>query len=298
LTYGYGLAFASLASICWGIAPVLNKRALVEMGFWKVNAFRAFGLIAILLPVFIFADAKTTEELLSLDASTYLSLALVALLSNMVGDVFYFVAIRCIGVSLAAPITSLYPLAVAMISWVWFGEVITFSILIGTLAIVAGLALLNVHMAETRGDGRSRNLRGLVSAFLTALCWAVGLSLNKHLTLNGVSPIAITFWRGVFFCVMAIAFLPLLTRGEKETPRPSAAAALAAASAGVIALVVGGWFYVNSLLIIPISVATPIASSSPLAAAVFACAFLGESLRPTQWLGIVFVVAGAVAVSA
>jgi len=236
------------------------------------------------------------EELLSLSVNSYLFLALNALLSNTVGDVFYLAAIRGIGVSLAVPITSTYPLAITLISWLWFGEALTFSVLSGTFSIVMGLALLNMHVTESNGVSRSRHLRGFVLAILAALCWAIGMSLNKHLTLRGVSPMSITFWRSFFFSLMAIAFLPLATRGEKETRRVTVGGALAAAGAGIIALFVGGWLYTTSLSIIPMNVATPIASSSPLIAAVFACAFMGESLRPIQWLGIVFVVGGAVAV--
>ena len=302
LAYGYGLLSAFLASVCWGVAPILYKRALGEMGPWKANAFRGFGLLTILVPAFFyvfFARADNAEELLSLSVNSYLILALIALLSNIVGDIFYMAAIRVIGVSLTVPITSSYPLAVAVNSWFWFGEALTFSVLSGTFSVVAGLALLNVHAAETQGAIRSRHARGVVLSVLTALCWAMGLALNKHLTLQGVSPFAITFWRGVFFSLMAIALLPLENRGEGKKPRrASAGGVLSAACAGVIALVFGGWFYATSLFIIPMNVATPIASSSPLIAAAFACAFMGESLRPVQWLGIVFVVAGAVAVSA
>ena len=295
-TYGYGLLLASLTATCWGIAPILYKRALGEMGVWKANAFRGLGLLTLLILVFFFTGAETLEELLSLSVNSYLFLALNALLSNTVGDVFYLAAIRGIGVSLAVPITSTYPLAITLISWLWFGEALTFSVLSGTFSIVMGLALLNMHVTESNGVSRSRHLRGFVLAILAALCWAVGMSLNKHLTLRGVSPMSITFWRSFFFSLMAIAFLPLATRGEKETRRVSVGGALAAAGAGIIALFVGGWLYTTSLSIIPMNVATPIASSSPLIAAVFACAFMGESLRPIQWLGIVFVVGGAVAV--
>ena len=268
------------------------------MGIWKANAFRGVGLLTLLIPVFFFASAETVEELLSLNANSYLFLVLNALLSNTVGDVFYLAAIRSIGVSLAVPITSTYPLAITLISWFWFGEVLTFSVLSGTFSIVMGLVLLNIRATEAHGVSRSCHLRGFVFAILAAMCWAIGMSLNKHLTLHGVSPTSITFWRSFFFSLMAIAFFPLFTHGEKETRRVSFGGALSAAGAGIIALFVGGWLYTTSLSMIPMNVATPIASSSPLIAAVFACAFMGESLRPIQWLGIVFVVGGAVTVGA
>ena len=295
------MLFASLAAIFWGVAPVLNKRALGEMGLWKTNAFRGLGALIMLAPMFffaLFASPDTAWELLSLSVTSYLLLLSVALLNNMVGDVFYLSAIRDIGVSVAAPIASSFPLFVALISWFWFGEYLTLSVLSGTLLVVTGLALLNARATETRGTGNSRYLRGVVAAMLTAMCWAVGLTFNKYLALQGVSSAAMVFWRGIFFSAMAITLMPMLSRTEKRADKPaSAGSSIAAMCAGVSGLVVGTWFYITSLFIIPINVATPIASAGPLIAVIFACVFMGENLRPIQWLGIVFVVGGAIFVS-
>ena len=294
----YGLLFASLASICWGIAPILYKRALGEMGLFKANAFRGLGLLTVLVPVFFLAKNETINELLSLSMNSYILLVLHSLMSGIVGDLFYLAAIRNIGVSLSVPISSSYPLVVALTSLFWFGEVLTFSVLSGTLSIVAGIVLLNTRVTETYGAKKSNYLYGVASAFLSALCWGMGMNLNKYITLRGISPTAITFWRGIFFSLMAIALLPLVTRGEKEKRPVSFGGAFTAAAAGITALVLGQWFFVNAITIIPVNIATPIASSSPLIAAMFACAFMNESLRPTQWLGIVFVVVGAATVVA
>jgi len=286
-----------LAAVFWGIAPILNKRALSEMGLWKTNASRGSGVLVALVLMFFWASAETAGEFLSLSINSYLILLLIAFLNNMVGDVFYLSAIRDIGVSLAAPIASFFPLVVALISWFWFGEILTFSVLSGTLFVVTGLALLNIRTAETRGANRSRYLRGVASAILTALCWALGLTLNKYLALEGVSSTAMVFWRGLFFSMMAIAFLPVVNRNAKEVRPASTGSILAAASAGIAGMVIGTWFYVTSLFLIPMNVATPIASSGPLISVVLACTLMGENLRPIQWLGILFVVGGAISVS-
>jgi len=271
------------------------------MGLWKTNAFRGLGALVILASMFffaLFARPDIAWELLSLSVTSYLLLLSVALLNNMVGDVFYLSAIRDIGVSVAAPIASSFPLFVAIISWFWFGEALTFYVLSGTLLVVTGLALLNIRPTETRNAGNSRYLRGVVSAMMTAMCWAVGLTFNKYLALQGVSSAAMVFWRGIFFSMMAITLMPVLSRTEKrEVKTASPKSAIAAMCAGISGLVVGTWFYISSLFIIPINVATPISSAGPLIAVIFACTFMGERLRPIQWFGIAFVVGGAIFVS-
>jgi len=304
-----GILFAFLAALFWGLSPILNKKALQEMGLWKTNAFRGAGaivLLLLLLPLAFIVNPTNTRELLFLSVSAYLTLVAIAFLNNMVGDVLYLSAIRDVGVSVAAPIASSFPLIVAFISWLWFGEALTFSVLVGTVFVVGGLALLNRRAAEARTD--SRYLRGVTASALTALCWAVGLTFTKYLTLQGVASESMVFWRGIFVGVMAITLLPVVSKNEtsdksdksnkKFTFRPpSAVSVFAAMGAGIVGLVVGTWFYISSLLLIPMNVATPISSSGPLVAVVLACVLMGESLRPIQWAGIVLVVSGAVFVS-
>jgi drug/metabolite transporter (DMT)-like permease len=264
------------------------------MGLLELNAMRGLGLLVVFLPAFFFA--KT--DLLLPEASFYVILVLVALLNNMIGDLFAFIAIRDIGVSLASPITSAYPLIVTLTSWLYFDETTTVFVLAGTFSVVTGLMFLNM-----RGAAWSRHhLYGVGAACLAALCWALGLSLNKYLTLQGIDSLRITFWRGIFFSFIALgswsglrAFSPGKKRDLRDIPLPGR---FAGAWAGVLSLVLGTWFYASSLFMIPMNVATPIASTSPLIAALTACVFTGERLRPIQWLGIVFVVSGAVVVSA
>jgi drug/metabolite transporter (DMT)-like permease len=291
---GYGLLCASLAAICWGVAPIFQKLALKDMGLTELNAVRGIGLLAVLLPVFFFGK----KDLFLPEANFYMILMFVALVNNVIGDLFAFIAIRDIGVSLASPITSAYPLAVALISWLCFGETMTVFVLAGTFAVVTGLTFLNIRGAAPS----SHHLYGVGAACLAALCWALGLSLNKYLTLQGINSVRITFWRGVFFSFMALgnwtslkALRPEKKRGLKDIPLLGR---VAGAWSGVLSLVIGAWFYASSLFMIPMNVATPIASSSPLIAALIACAFTGERLRPIQWLGIAFVISGAVVVTA
>jgi drug/metabolite transporter (DMT)-like permease len=263
-------------------------------------------MLVILLPLSFFVG----EDVLFLDLGTYLILAGIALVNNLIGDFFSFIAIRNIGVSLATPLTNAYPLILTLTSWLWFGEALTPFILGGTFFISVGLVLLNLRNLSARDPVNPKNmpnlyLQGLAAALLTALCWALGLSGNKYLTLQGINPTAITFWRGVFFGVMSPS-IPLLMRLARSSRRAkssetrlrvSCGGVLAAVGSSFFALFAGTWCYNFSLLLLPMNVATPIAASNPLIAAIAACAFMGERLRRTQWLGIVFVVTGAVLVA-
>ena len=310
--YWLGLFFALGATFFWGISPPFQKRALREMGLVEMNAVRGAGMLLFLLGVIPFAG----EEVLYLGGAAYLTLAGVSLLNNLIGDVLAFIAIQRLGISVAFPITSSYLLYMPFIAWFWFGEALTPFVFAGTFFVVVGLSLVNAKSPNGQNlDGRSPNERdaadpetrrrlwGVVLALLAGLCWAVGLSTSKYLSTRGVDPSGITFWRGAFFGLQSVALALLwgLARWVSWVPptprvragRVSAGGVLAGMGAGVFGLIIGSWCYNSSLPLIPMSVATPIAASCPLIAAVAACAFMDERLRPLQWLGIVSVVTGA-----
>ena len=291
----YGLLFAFLTAVCWGFSPILQKQALKNMGLLELNAARGAGVLAALMLM----PLVTGTETLRLGLDRYPLVAAIALSNNVIGDLFLFAAIRHIGVSLASPITSSYPLIVAVFSRLWFREELTPFVVGGTLSVVTGLALLNFR-GKQAAAGTGRHLRGVVFAASGAFFAALGFTLNKYLAQNGVSASALTFWKCLTFVFISFSMWAASLPGHpgrrshlKEIP---ASAWLAGAGAGIVALLVGGWFYAASLFSIPLSVATPIASSSPLIAALLACALMGERLRPLQWLGIVFIVSGAVLV--
>ncbi|MDR2136946.1 MAG: DMT family transporter [Synergistaceae bacterium] len=280
-----------MAAVCWGISPILQKRALGYSKLMELNAIRGAGVLMLLLPLFFFVKTAVSIS----DAKHYAILAFVAFVNNLIGDLFAFAAIRYVGVSLATPITNAYPLIIVLTSWFWFGETMTAFVLGGTLSVVAGLVLLNVRNAapsratvqqfhETVQQSREtvQHLRGVASAIMAALCWAFGLSLNKYLTLHGVTSTGVVFWRGIFFSLLALgnwailkAFHPAETRSLKEVP---AAGKLAGVLAGILSLVLGAGCYTFSITRIPMNVATPIATSCPLITALIACAFIAIPL--------------------
>ncbi|GHS89891.1 membrane protein [Synergistales bacterium] len=293
----YGILLALLAAVFWGVSPIFQKRALREAGLLELNAMRGLGALAVILPALFFAK----PDVLLPGIGSYLIVVAVVFVNNLIGDVLAFIAIRNIGASLATPITNAYPLAIAVISWLWFGEKLTYFVLAGTFLVVTGLALLNLRGKAKTDSQPGRYLYGVASAIIAALCWAFGLSLNKYLTLQGVTSTAIIFWRGTIFSFMAWGNYAIFrtthpnnTRRLKDISLTGKAASILA---GAFSLVLGAWCYTTSVTLIPMNVATPTATSSPLITALIACLFMGERLRLVQWLGIVVVVVGAVVVS-
>ncbi|GHV43355.1 hypothetical protein FACS1894187_25670 [Synergistales bacterium] len=240
-------------------------------------------------------------DILLPETNFYLIVVVIVFVNNLIGDVLVFSAIRDIGASLSTPITNCYPLAIALISWFWFGEKLTSFVLAGTFLVVTGLVFLNLR-GKVKPDARPGNyIRGVASAVLAGLCWALGLSFSKYLTLHGVTPTAFIFWRGIFFSLMVwgnwVLFKALRPEKARKLKDISSSGKAMSVMSGALTLVLGSWCYTTSITLIPMNVASPIATSSPLITALVACVFMGERLRFIQWIGIVLVVVGAVVVS-
>jgi drug/metabolite transporter (DMT)-like permease len=282
----------------WGLAPIFQKRALRDAGLLELNAIRGITLLVLFVPsYYLFLGT----DILLPGVEFYVAIAGIALVNNVVGDLLSFIALRKIGASLTVPITSSYPFIIALISWIWFGEELTLHVLGSTFIVVTGLVFLNMRGAPEAPGERAGYLRGVLSAVGAALCWAFGLSVNKYLTLQDLTPTAIIYWRGIFIGLMTIgnwggykAFHPAGAQSLRNIPKTGW---LWGGVSAVLSLVIGTWSYTVSVTLIPVNVATPIGASCPLVTALIACAFMGERLRPLQWLGIVFVVAGAAALT-
>lgn len=289
----YGLLSCIIAAFCWGVSPLMQKYALQQMTVAELNVARGLGILLTTLPFF------GQSMLFQISPHDYSLLFFMAFFNNIIGDVLLFISIRTIGVSLASPISSAYPLIVALISWLYLKDSPSPLVLLGTCLIIGGLILLNLQ--KESHEKQKKHLLGAIAALGAAFCWAIGLLINRQLIANGLSPFAVTFWRGFFFNIMAFLFLVFTYRSNKNSWSRLRSFSLStwiyATGAGILALVVGAIAYSTSLKTLPVTVATPIAASSPFIAALGGWYAFGEYLRYHQWLGVALVILGAIAVA-
>uniref|UniRef100_A0A7J2TIL2 EamA family transporter n=1 Tax=Archaeoglobus fulgidus TaxID=2234 RepID=A0A7J2TIL2_ARCFL len=133
-----GEMLALIAAILWGIAPILDKYALQEMPTYPAIVIRALGgLIAILAISFALGEA---EYKLS---RSILLLLISGAISGAFGMVFYFEALKSIGASRAVPITAIYPMFTAVISFLLLSEAISARVVLGIVLIILGVILVS-----------------------------------------------------------------------------------------------------------------------------------------------------------
>jgi transporter family protein len=135
-----GVIFAMLASLAWGLAPILFKLGLkAEVGnlfALMVHNFSAFLLASLLF----FALGEPLK--VGLRELVFISVG--GMLSGFLGLFFYFEAVRHGKVSIVAPIASTSPLWSVLFAYVLLGEGLNFQKLVGVLLIVLGITLLSL----------------------------------------------------------------------------------------------------------------------------------------------------------
>lgn len=136
---GKGLLFAVVAALLWGVDPLFAQRALrrgtpAQVVFWTL-------VVASALLLFAHAALMGLAPLTAVSPPTLTAFVLAGGTNYLLGRTFYFSSIRDVG---PAPITATYPAFALLFGFLLQRrtEVITPRVVVGTLAIVAGGAIL------------------------------------------------------------------------------------------------------------------------------------------------------------
>ncbi len=137
-----GFLFALLTMLCWGFAPVFAKIGLSKLDTLTALVFRNTFIAIMLLLVFFFSgQAKTIFT--SNIKSIYL-IIIEAALAGLIGQYFYYKAVKTWEVSKVVPIVGAYPLVSFLIAFLFLSERITICKTAGIALIVTGIALLGI----------------------------------------------------------------------------------------------------------------------------------------------------------
>nr|MDO8100814.1 DMT family transporter [Candidatus Njordarchaeota archaeon] len=285
------------AAFCWALSAVLYKKVLGKVGYMTTNLVRAaFAALFLLLIVPVSLSLYQSPALTSNELAV---LVFGALTNLFIGDTFYFMGLRKIGVSRAQPISGSYPLFSMLLAAIILSETLTFAILIGTPLIVAGIAMVSLTNNEKK-NGAPAGLspfRGVVASIGASIFWSVGLTAYKVALSSGqIDLISANLMR-------TVAILPFLilsvvaTRESKQLRKITRADVSALAAAGILALGIGGTLLFISQTLIENSRAIPLSSISPLFSLVLASHYSGERVTTKIVIGTILIVTGVILVT-
>ncbi len=287
-----GEIFALSAALCWAISAVLYKRTLRKSSYFTVNLVRTFFaalLLLVLFPITNYQVSTITINLLVL-------FTIAAVINLIIGDTFYFMGLKKIGVSRTQSISSSYPLFSMILAALFLQEGLTASVVIGTPLIVGGIALvsLNQNNTDTNLSKGKTTFFGVILPLVAAVFWGVGLIILKiALTDSEIDPIFAVFLSRV--SVLPFLFLAVIISGEtKQLKRLTKIDIVVLGVAGMLALSLGGSLLFSSLTLIDASIAIPLSSTSPFLSILLASLFLKEKVTLKIILGTVLIVTGLI----
>ena len=305
----WGFLLSFLAAAMWAVSPIMVNHgvAISKCSIHEINPYRAVPFFAASL---IIALINTGGDItLVTSPLVYLYLFAGVFAGYLLGDLFYFVAIREIGVSLAIPVANGYPILVIFTSWLLLGEPVTAKILWGVIVVVFGVLLLRFGgegSKETNDVARAlhnkrRLMKGFAFAIAAGCCWALSAPLTKLVIVtSGLSPTEVTFYRSFAFLVISVIARIVVVKYRPESTVPllkvSPAAALYFAGASVIGLCLGSIAYAACLVVMPVAIVTAITATSPFIAALFGHFVLKERLMKPQWIGVALIIVLSVVV--
>jgi transporter family protein len=126
--------------ICWGIAPIFAKIGLSNISPVVGLTIRTLFAGSIVLSWTLIGGSMPNIK--SIPLSTWLLIAIEALLATLIGDLAYFSAIKKGDVSLVTIIMSSSPLITLLVSAIFLGEQITFIRFVGSAIIIIGIILV------------------------------------------------------------------------------------------------------------------------------------------------------------
>src|SRR5262249_55768870 len=271
-----------LAALLWGLPDVPLAVAIRRVGELPVlvGSLAVGTLVCIPIVVATGAPHMTARGL---------GLASAAAAVTVAAYLTAFTAFQTCPVSVVTPILSCEGAAAAVIA-VIFGEQLD-----AVLAFFLALAVLGVVLVGIGGgDRQAAHARGVAFVCLSALIWGVVLSLGAP-----VSSELGVWWGFLLVRVFALLFALAIAVGTRRGPalgpalrrEPWRIAAWGLGDAGAYLC-----FYLAAHRG-PVAVASVLAAQFALFGALSGVVFLGERLRPHQWLGVAIVLAAVSAIS-
>ncbi|NJE26832.1 DMT family transporter [Thermococcus sp. MV5] len=282
----FGALLALVAAFGWGTSSVLIKVGMKKKSAITVNIIRLYITVLSYLVLFIFTGSY--REIVNLSWK----LILVAFISGqfgfVVGDYFYFSALRIMGVSRTVPITSSYPLWTILWTWLFLGRQINIQIVLG--AFLVFLAIIIVRKGEIE---EHLNPKGFIFALLAPISWSIAIVLLDFLS-SQVSPISLAGIRLAFAAMGITLFLPKYSTELKEVTKNEIVLLSAAALLG---LIIGQYAFVKSVSLVGSQISAPVSAINPIISSALAMALLKEPPNRKIILGLILAVTGVILIT-
>lgn len=134
-------AFAVLAMLLWGIAPIFAKLGLGKLEPLVALTVRS-SIVTFVLLVYVISGGHWAG-IVNASLREVVFIALEGLFGALLGQLAYYLALKHGDVSNISPVTAAFPLVALTLAIVVLGEKFTLWKIIGAVMIVTGIVMLN-----------------------------------------------------------------------------------------------------------------------------------------------------------
>jgi DME family drug/metabolite transporter len=288
--------FAALgAAISWAVAPILYRKALLNVKPISANIVRCASNAAVLVLI-LFAFGKA-EAIASLPAETIIAIVASGIIGLGIGDTLYMIGLHSVGVARAVPLASTYPLFSLVWATFLLGQPVTATAVLGAFAILLGIWLLSRDKGKNSAETKSKlAFIGIIVSLATAVTWSISITLmNVAVMMPSVNTLdanyAVVTARIAALALFMIALSPVLDKnhGFLKIKRRTL---IELCIGGLVANALG-WLLMNySFLNILEAQAVPISSTTPLFSTIAGFALFHEKITVNNTLGAIIIVVG------
>lgn len=288
-----GEAVALISAVLWALSSVLMGWGVKRLHVVPLNMIRCAVSTAFfwsLLPFF-----GGIEALAAIPAEQWLWLFLSVAALLIVGDLLYFRSLDMAGVSWTMPVASVNPLWAVLLAAVFVDEPLSWSLLAGTILVIAGVILVSRSTSKTGPVDHRRQRIGLLLALLTSVAWGIGQVILKPAT-EGMDSVVANSIRQPMAALMMLGLA--LARGRlKDLRELDRRSWLAIVVASLVGTGLGSLLFVLSIQMIGAGQTAVLTSTAPLMAIPLAVLVLRE--RPNLWtlIGALLATAGIILVA-
>jgi len=297
MSFYLGVLFAILASILWGVnSHILRAGASGENPFMALlyRGIVAFPILLIMTLVFRPLSALTVYL-----SSELILWVLLLVLSIIIGDGIYIYAMKKYEVSIILPVATSYPVLVSVILIAFGIEHLGGLILIGTLMVVLGIALVTHYRYNTDNIRTGIEPEAILLGLGVALGWGMSVVFARIiLDAADTESFGLMTIRTVVIGLVGGMIYFSNSNNRQEYRKKSIATKKRSFSifglSGIFGWVLGATLLFLALENIEAGIATPISASNPIIAVIIG-QFTGiDKINFKQFLGILLTTLGVI----
>jgi drug/metabolite transporter (DMT)-like permease len=281
-----GETAALIAAMLWAYASIEFARVGQRTSPLAINLLKCTGGMICLGLIWWIVDGATIKVELSDYEWFYLVLS--AVIGLLIGDTFFFLALRDLGAGMTLLVSALIPPVTAVIAGVWIGEGLILQEWLGLIITGSGVCLVIAKQALKVASLR----RGLIFAVLLVVSTAVGNVMVKvgGARLDGLAIAVIRLAVAAVGLWLTIALLRRLP--ELMVPWQSPRSDKALIKGTIAGTVIGIWLLMIGFSQANVAVATAMAGTSPVWVLPLAYWLEGDRPSARSVLGALIAVSG------